>query len=194
MVLLVGAQPHDPLDPGPVVPTAVEQHDLPSGREVGDVALEVPLGLLPVARNGEGGDPAPAGVEVLGDALDHAAFARGVATLDDDDDPLALVADPLLHPHQLLLEPEEGLVVDAVSHGPILPRHQASDRSWASAPGAGVRSGSPKRRWPGLCAVPGEPRHPLGLRIRLPIHVGTEGPGAPPPPVAPWGVKHVVGG
>ena len=43
MVLLVGAEAHDPLDAGPVVPAAVEQHDLPAGREMGDVALEVPL-------------------------------------------------------------------------------------------------------------------------------------------------------
>jgi hypothetical protein len=43
LVLLVGAEPHDALHPGPVVPGAVEQHDLPGGREPLDVALEVPL-------------------------------------------------------------------------------------------------------------------------------------------------------
>ena len=108
---------HSPMTrstPGPVVPAPIEQDDLPAGGEMGDVALEVPLGLLPIARNGKGGDPAPPGVEVLGDALDHSTLARGVSTLDHDDDALAFVPDPLLHHHQLLLEPEERLVVDVV--------------------------------------------------------------------------------
>ena len=122
MVLLVGAQAHDPLDPRPVVPTAVEEDDLPSGGEMRDVALEVPLGLLPVARHRERGDAAPTGVEVLGDALDHPSLPRRIPTLHDDDHPLALVTDPLLHLHQFLLEPEECLVVDVlVGHGVHLP-------------------------------------------------------------------------
>ncbi len=42
-VLGPGAETHDPLDAGPVVPGPVEQHDLARSRQVGDVALEVPL-------------------------------------------------------------------------------------------------------------------------------------------------------
>src|SRR3712207_6967864 len=46
--LLVGAEAHDPLDPGAVVPGAVEQNHLPGTGQVGDVALEVPLPAFPL--------------------------------------------------------------------------------------------------------------------------------------------------
>jgi hypothetical protein len=89
---------------------------------VGDVALKVPLSLFTVARGRKGSDPAPSGIEVLGNALDNATFASGIATLDHDDDPLTLVADPLLQLHQLLLELQKCLVVYAIlSHVLILP-------------------------------------------------------------------------
>ena len=45
-VLLRGAEAHHRLDAGPVVPAAVEQHDLAGGGEMRDVPLVVPLGLL----------------------------------------------------------------------------------------------------------------------------------------------------
>ena len=41
--LLVGAEAHDPLDAGPVVPAAIEDDDLARGREVRDVPLDVHL-------------------------------------------------------------------------------------------------------------------------------------------------------
>lgn len=82
LVLFVVAETHDPLDPGTVVPAAVEQDDLATGRQVRDVALEIPLGLLAVVRRGQRGDPADPRVEALGDALDHAALARRVAPLE----------------------------------------------------------------------------------------------------------------
>ena len=43
LVLVVGAEAHHALDAGAVVPAAVEQDDLAGGRQVRDVALEVPL-------------------------------------------------------------------------------------------------------------------------------------------------------
>lgn len=42
LVVLVGAETHDPLDSGPVVLTAVEQHHLSGGRQVLHVTLAVP--------------------------------------------------------------------------------------------------------------------------------------------------------
>ena len=58
LVLVLGAEAHDALDAGPVVPTAVEQDHLAGGRQMDDVALEIPLGLLALGRRGEGDDPA----------------------------------------------------------------------------------------------------------------------------------------
>ena len=59
----------------------------PGRRQVLDVALEVPLGLLPLGRRGQRDDPGDPRVEVLGDPLDRAALARRVAALEDHDDP-----------------------------------------------------------------------------------------------------------
>ena len=51
--LLLGAEAHDALDAGAVVPGAVEQHDVALGRQVRDVALEVPLAALGLGRLGQ---------------------------------------------------------------------------------------------------------------------------------------------
>jgi hypothetical protein len=102
---LLGAELHDPLDARPVVPGPVEQDQLAGRRQVRDVALEVPLGLLAFGRGRQGGDAGEAGVQVLGDPLDRAALAGRVAALEDDDDPGAGGAQPLLHLHQLPLQP-----------------------------------------------------------------------------------------
>ena len=50
LVLGVGAESHYPLDPSPVVPRPVEEHDLACGREVGHVPLEIPLAALAFGR------------------------------------------------------------------------------------------------------------------------------------------------
>src|SRR6185436_19323694 len=56
-VLLLGAEAEDVLDAGPVVPAAVEDHDLAGCREVREIALDVHLALLAVRRGGQGDDP-----------------------------------------------------------------------------------------------------------------------------------------
>src|SRR5690606_29173008 len=51
-------------------------------------------------------------IEVLGDPLDRAALARGIATLEDDHEPRAFLAHPLLHGDQLRLQAVQLLLVD----------------------------------------------------------------------------------
>ena len=81
----VRAEAHDPLDIGPVVPGAVEHHDLPGRGQVLDVALEVPLALFPVGRFAQRHGPGRAGIQVLGEALDRPALAGRVPALEHDD-------------------------------------------------------------------------------------------------------------
>ncbi|GAA3124823.1 hypothetical protein GCM10020254_85120 [Streptomyces goshikiensis] len=126
------AEAHDVLDTGAVVPAAVEQDDLAGGGQVLDVALEVPLGALPFRRCGQGGDACDTWVEVLRDALDRAALARGVAALEDDHEPGALHAHPLLKFDQLRLEPQQLALVDR-----LLQSHGASS---PSSSGASIKS------------------------------------------------------
>ena len=115
-VLLRRTESHHLLDAGPVVPGPVEQHDLTLGGQVLDVALEVPLAPLPVGGRRQRGDPRDARAEVFGDALDRAALAGGVATLEDDDDPRTGGLDPLLQLHQFGLQPEQFGFVDVVGN------------------------------------------------------------------------------
>jgi len=116
LVLLPRTEAHHMLDPGPVVPGPVEQHDLSGGRQMLDVPLEVPLGALALGRLGERRDPGDAGVEMLGDPLDGAALARRVPPLEDDDHPGALGPHPLLEPHQLRLQTQQFLLVRLARH------------------------------------------------------------------------------
>src|SRR5215471_511353 len=81
LVLLVVAEPHHVLHSGAVVPAPVEQHDLAACRQMRDVALEIPLRALALARRRKGYDAADAGIQPLRDTLDDAALARGVAAL-----------------------------------------------------------------------------------------------------------------
>jgi hypothetical protein len=108
----VRAEAHDALDPGAVVPTAVEEHHFPGGRQVRHVALEKPLRLLLLRRRRQGHDPADARVEVLSDALDDTAFAGGISSLEQDHDFESLLADPLVEFHQFHLQAGQFLPVE----------------------------------------------------------------------------------
>src|SRR5205823_13801702 len=101
------AESKDLLDAGSVVPASIEQDDLAGGRQRLDVALEVPLRPLAVARFRQRDDPGRPRVQVLGDPLDRAALPGGVAPLEDHDDARARRLDPLLHLHELLLQAEQ---------------------------------------------------------------------------------------
>ena len=115
-VLFGGAEAEHVLDAGAVVPAAIEEHDLAGRRQVGDVALEVPLRLLALGRARQRDDAGDARVEVLGDALDRAALAGGVATFEDDHDAAARDPHPLLHLHELGLEAQQLGLVDGARH------------------------------------------------------------------------------
>jgi hypothetical protein len=115
-VLLGGTQTHDPLDTGTVVPAAVKQHDLPGGRQLLDIPLEVPLSPLPFGGDRQSRDAGHARVEVLRDPLDRAALSRRVASLEDHDDPFALGTHPFLQNDEISLQTKELLLVHAFLH------------------------------------------------------------------------------
>ena len=119
MVLVGAAEAHHPFDARPVVPGAVEEHDLAGRRQLGDVALEVPLCTLAFGRRGQGDDAGDAGVEVLRHSLDRAALAGGIAPLEHHDQALALGAHPLLDPDHLRLQPEQLAFVQLFGMRPL---------------------------------------------------------------------------
>jgi hypothetical protein len=95
------------LDAGAVVPAAVEEDHLAGRRQVRHVTLEVPLRALALGRRPQRDRADDPRARHLGDALDHAALAGGVATLEEHDDAQPGVHDPLLQAHELLLQPRE---------------------------------------------------------------------------------------
>ena len=96
-------------DAGPIVPAAVEDHDFARGRKMRHVALQIKLRLLAVGRRGQRHHPEHARADPLGDRLDHAALAGGVASLEHDDHAQALVLDPFLQRAEIDLQLPEAL-------------------------------------------------------------------------------------
>ena len=128
------AEAHDPLDAGPVVPGAVEQGELTGRRQMGDIALEIPLGPLALVRLGESHDARGARIHVLHVALDRAALARGIAALEQHDDPLAALLDPALRLEQFALQLDHVRLVRLGLHAGrvriFAALEQAADHRW----------------------------------------------------------------
>ena len=127
VVLLVRAEAHHTLDAGPVVPRAIEQHDLAARRQVLHVTLEVPLAALLVRRLLQRDDARATRVEMLREALDRTTLARRITTLEQDHDALARLLRPRLQLQQLDLQAVLLLLV-------ALARHQIRVRIHRLAP------------------------------------------------------------
>ncbi len=67
---------------------------------------------LALGRSGQCRDAADARIQTLGDALDDAAFAGGVAPFEDDNDLQFLVHDPVLQLDELALQAKQVLEVE----------------------------------------------------------------------------------
>ena len=121
--LLLGAEPHDALDAGAVVPAAVEDHDFAGGRQVGQVSLQVHLAALTPGRCRQRNDAKDARTDALREGLDRAALAGPIAALEDDDDLCASRLDPALELHELAVQLRELLFVvlarELAGRGPV---------------------------------------------------------------------------
>ncbi len=114
--LLGGAESHHPFDAGPVVPAPVEDDHLAGRREVRQVPLDVHLGLLALGRRRQRDHPEHPGADPLGDRLDGAALAGGVAALEHDADLGPGVLDPLLDGDQLAVQAPQLVLVLLALH------------------------------------------------------------------------------
>ncbi len=100
----VAAEVHDSFDASSVVPGTIEHHDLAGGREVADVALEVPLSSFDIAWLFESHDTGTARVEVFHEAFDGPSFAGCVPSFEENDDLLPGGLDPGLEFEEFDLE------------------------------------------------------------------------------------------
>src|SRR4029077_3126023 len=99
-----------------VVPTAVEEHDLASRRKMFHVALQIHLRFLALGGSREGDDTKDARADALGDGLDAAALAGGVAPLEDDHGAETRLLGPTLQLHQLDLQRLERALILLGAH------------------------------------------------------------------------------
>src|SRR5262245_29555143 len=116
LVLFFRAESHHPLDAGAVVPAAVEQDDFPASGKMRHVALKIPPAAFALARSRQRRDPADPRIEPLRDPLDDPSLSRRVAALEEDHDLELPLHDPVLELHQLALQAEQLLEVDATIH------------------------------------------------------------------------------
>ena len=121
VVLGLGTEAHHVLDPGPVVPASVEEDHLSGGREMGNVALEIPLCPLPLGGRRQGYHPGEAGVQKTRDPLDHAALAGRVAAFEEHHQPELFVSNPFLELEEFDLKARQLLVVVLAGKLPGLP-------------------------------------------------------------------------
>ena len=113
-MLLLGAETHDPLHVGPVVPTAIKENNLSCGWEMRHVTLEIPLGELSLRRLGQSNDFHVPGAASFSDPLDHTAFARRSATFEDNQHAETPLDYPILKLDKLLLEPGQFRLIETL--------------------------------------------------------------------------------
>ena len=105
--LLLGAESHDPLDAGAVVPAPVEDHDFAAGGEVRDVPLHVHLRLLALGGCGKRDHVEHTRADAFGDRLDGATLPRGVPAFEHDADLRPARLHPFLHGDELTVQPTQ---------------------------------------------------------------------------------------
>src|SRR5262249_36157523 len=103
-MLFFGTKTHHILDAGAVVPTAVEDDDFAGCGKMRDVALEVDLRFFAIGRCRQRNHAEYAWTDPAGDRLDGAALAGRVTPLEHDDNPQALLLDPILEPAEVNLQ------------------------------------------------------------------------------------------
>ena len=104
LVLLVRTETHDVFNAGTVVPTAVENDDLPGSRKVLHVALDIHLAFFSVGRSRKCDESENPRADAFCDCPDGAALARGIAPFKDNNDPKPFIFDPILEFTELCLQ------------------------------------------------------------------------------------------
>jgi hypothetical protein len=107
------AKAHQSLNPSAIIPAAVEQNDLTGARKLRDVALETPLGTLPLGRRCQYHRSTDARVKRSSHSPDRAAPARCIAALKQHDDFEFFAQHTVLELHELVLQSQHFLEIKA---------------------------------------------------------------------------------
>ena len=108
----LGTKAHHSLNTGPVVPTAVKEHEFLSCRQVRHIALEVPRCPVTIGGFAKGDHPGLAWAQMLDNAFDRAVLPRCVPTLQDDQNLVVALDEVPLQLDQFDLELVQGVLID----------------------------------------------------------------------------------
>jgi hypothetical protein len=103
--LIVGAEPHNPLDARAIVPTTIKDDDFSSRRKVGEISLNIHLRFLSLSWRRQSDDAEDARTYSGRYGFYRSAFTCSIAPLEYDADLLFLVANPFLQLDELNVEP-----------------------------------------------------------------------------------------
>ncbi len=95
-VLFIGAEAHNAFYAGAVIPGTVKKDDFAGGRQMRNVSLEVPLTKFSLSRFFQSDHACAAGIQVLHEAADCAAFACSIASFKEDYNALSGFLNPSL--------------------------------------------------------------------------------------------------
>src|SRR5271166_3511282 len=102
--LLLGAKPHHALNPGAVVPTAIENNYFSSRRKMRDVALDVHLRLFSLGRRRQCNESKHSRANPFRNALYDPALPCRITPFEDHNDLQSLVLHPQLQFDELGLQ------------------------------------------------------------------------------------------
>ena len=110
-VLVRRAKVKHRFDHAAVIPRAVKKYHVTCGGQVFDITLEIPLTAFGFRRFGQRHNPSCARIEIFADAVDCAAFSRGITPFKHHGDACAAVAYPVLQFHQFDLKLLVGAII-----------------------------------------------------------------------------------
>ena len=111
---LLAAKAHHVLNPGAVIPAAIEEHHLARGRKMSNISLKVPLRLFALGGRAQRHHPANAGVERFSNALDGPTLAGRIPAFKKHHHAQIFVANPFLQLDQLNLQAAQFALVVAI--------------------------------------------------------------------------------
>jgi hypothetical protein len=137
--VIFATKSHDPFNAGAVVPRPIEQDEFSRGRQMLDIPLKIPLGLVALGRRRKSDNAGFARAQMLDDMLDDAVLTGRVSPLDKDNDAIAMCDQLPLEFDQLDLEITQSAAI--LMFVPIRARYARIDLDRRLLHGDGV-SGS----------------------------------------------------
>ena len=95
-VFLFGTEAHDTLDPSPVIPTPIKEHDLSPGRKVNEIPLTITLRFFPFGWGRQGHNAKYSMADAIDNPFNHTTLSSGITSFKNNDDSNFVFHHPFL--------------------------------------------------------------------------------------------------